>query len=169
MRLLRTAPGRDFVTGKRGLPMTSHGKAASCTGKSCCRDMRQKNMRTGRRFGNQSQEQRKNPMSSSHGKWRLHCRQSFPKNYSLQLSGNMHRAILYRRACARILPSTIRGMATRTPISSLPPDPLRQTAHGAQRRKRIMRGMKTGNASRLLIKRPGCRSWVNGTRNSGSG
>lgn len=169
MRLLRTVPERNSVTGKQGLPMTSRGKAASCTGKFYCRDMRQRNIWTGRRFGNPLQKQRKNPMRSSHGKWRLHCRQSFPKNYSLQLSGNMHRAILYRRACARILPSTIRGMATRTPISSLPPDPLRQTAHGAQRRKRIMQGMKAGNVSRLLIKRPGCRSWVNETRNSGNG
>ena len=33
----------------------------------------------------------------------VHCRQSFPKNYSLQLSGNMHRAILCRGGmCADI-------------------------------------------------------------------
>lgn len=158
MRLLCTVPGRDFVTGKRGLPMTSHGKAASCTGKSCCRDMRQKNMRTGRRFGNQSQEQRKNPMRSSHGKWRFIADRVFRRITACSYQGICTGQFCVGGACARILPSTIRGMATRTPISSLPPDPLRQTAHGAQRRKRIMQGMKMGNAFRLLIKRPGCRS-----------
>lgn len=169
LRLLRTVPGRNSVTGKRELPMTSPGKAASCTGKFCCRNMRQRNIWTGRRFGSQLQKQRKNPMRSLQGRLRWRCRLSFPKNYSLKLSGNMFRIILSQRACVRILPSTIRGMATRTLTSSLQPDQLRRTAHGAQRRKRIMQGMKTENASRLLIKRSGCRSWVSEMRNSGNG
>lgn len=94
LRLLRTVPGRNSVTGKRELPMTSPGKTASCTGRFCCRNMRQRNIWTGRCFGNRLQKQRKNPMHSLPGRLRWRCRLSFPENYSLQLSGNMCRKIL---------------------------------------------------------------------------
>lgn len=157
------------MTGKRGLPMILHVKAAWCIGRFFCRTMHQKNIGTGRCFGNRLQKWRRNPMHSLPEKWRWHCRWSFPENCSLQLSGSMCRSILCQRVCVRMLPFTINQTVTPMPISFLLLDQSKQMVLGVQRRKKSMPEMKMETASLLLTKRRESRSWASEMRNSGNG
>lgn len=149
--------------------MISLAKAVWCIGRFFYQIMHQRNTWTGRHFGNRLQKLRKNPMHSLPERWRWHCRWSFPKNCSLQLSGSMCRSILCQKVCVRMLPFTIGEMATPMHTFSLLPDQSRQMVLGEQRRKRIMPEMKPETVYLSLTKRRESRNWASGTRNSGSG
>lgn len=141
------------MTGKLDSSMILLAKAVWCIGKFFCRIMHQRNIWTGRHFGNQLQKLRKNPMHNLPERWRWHCQWSFPENYNLQLLGSMFNSILCQRVCVRILPFMIREMAILMLTFSLLPDRSKQMAHGEQRRKRIMPEMKMETVYPSLIKR----------------
>lgn len=157
------------MIGKPDLPMISLAKAVWCIGRFFCPIMHQRNIGTGRHFGNRLQKLRKNPMHSWQERLRWHCRWSFPENCSLQLSGSMCRSILFPKVCVRILLFTIVEMATPMHTFSLLPDQSRQMVLGKQRKKRIMLEMKTETVYLSLTKRQESRNRASGTRNSGSG
>lgn len=146
------------MTEKLELTMILFAKAVWCIGRFFYQIMHQRNTWIGRHFGNRLQKLRKNPMHSLPERWRWHCRWSFPKNCSLQLSGSMCRSILCQKVCVRMLPFTIGEMATPMHTFSLLPDQSRQMVLGEQRRKRIMPEMKMETASPSLIKRRESRS-----------
>ncbi len=130
------------MTKKPGLPMILPAKVVWCIGKFFCRIMHQRNIWTGRYFGNQLQKLKKSPMHSLPEMWRWHCQWSFLKNCNLLLSKSMCRPTLCQKVCVQILPFTIREIATLMPIFFLLPDQSRQMVLGEQRRKRIMPEMR---------------------------